>query len=115
MYVPLSPPIALILNSQLTHLLTDAPGAKAEPPAARAPRAVAAQLHVHVRGRAPAADRQRVNLHAGARAGHAVVYAAQLALVRLMCVSDHDHNFSSPRHHPKTHRDRGRGGVGEAL
>ena len=53
-------PIPLILNSQLTHLVTDPPSTRTEPPATRAPRAVAAQLHV--RGRAPAVYRQRVNL-----------------------------------------------------
>ena len=68
------PSILLIPNSQLTHLVTDAPGTRTEPSAARALRAMATQLCVH--GRAPAADRQRVNFHAGVGAGHGVVYTA---------------------------------------
>ena len=90
MYVPL--PIPLILNSQLTHFIIDAPGTKTEPPAARAPRAVTAQLHVH--GRALAVVRQRVNSMLVPERG--TRWCTLLIWRWLGCCASptHDHNFS---------------------
>ena len=61
------PPPPQFLSYSIHNSRILSPGTKTEPPAARATRAMTAQLHV--RGRAPAVGRQRVNFHAGAGAG----------------------------------------------